>query len=311
MKSLGILTLIIAATVLMNGCAKDNAENEIQALLENSPYVAEGAYRATHNDPNNSPNLINPLLPDTFTFPINVDWHRRVYTPITRVYNIVVTGDSADVTITSYFYGDSVINQGNFLDYGFTVLNEYGYMQRAEADSAIQYVKMYLDETGWRILSLTAANLYTVGLDNPITINEIRAHVASSGYEFVINDANTYFTKDQLPTFEPDDTVEVTVTITVADDSAWAFLHHGAGHRPAFGLRHHFKDPFYKTSTNTFTRSWVISADSVSYGVRHTAIDVVGWQTIFGDSTAPYYARVWALPYIVKTADQDIPADEE
>ena len=57
----------------------------------------------------------------------------------------------------------------------------------------------------------------------------------------------------------------------------------------------------------------IIADDSiiVTPAVRHTATDVLGWQTLFGDSSATYYARAWCLPYIVMQSGETIPEDLE
>ncbi len=129
----------------------------------------------------------------------------------------------------------------------------------------------------------------------------------------MVDNSNTYFTKDQLPTFKPSDTVEVTTYCEANGDSTWAFLHHGAGHKPGVGLKRHWRQPFYRENTTTFKRTWVIADDSViaTPAVRHSAVDVIGWETLFGDSTAKYYSRAWALPYIIKNPNDTLPDDSE
>lgn len=303
-------------TLFMISCGTDSLSNEIQiqALLENSPYVGEGALQTSDdgtNDPNNqSPGLGSPYFPaDVDSIPFT-KWVRWIVRPVTWVYNIVVTGDTADATITTYFHGEPP-------GYGLFVINELSgpIWQRTIADSVIRKIKLYKDVSDdWHILSLTAAHMWTVGLapTNPISITEVRARVDSRNYEFVINSPNTYFKKDELPTFLPNDTIEVTVTLNATGDSSWAFLHHGAGHRPGVGLTKHHRDPFYKDNTSTFSRTWYIADDSIvtTPAVRHTAVDVIIWEALFGDSTAIYQARAWGLPYIVKsTLEEDLPED--
>ena len=309
MKKIWLFTLIGLTAVFVIGCNKTTDEENIQTLLEESQYIGESSLRISNDSTITPQSPANPFMLATDTFPIAVKWSRNVVTPITWNYNISVTGDSADVTITVYFHGGpGLTNEDN---YGFFVDNAYGVFQRSITDSALQEIKLANDENGWHIVSLTAANIYTVGSANPITITNITATVARRNYTFTITDPSAFYTKSTLPTFEPNDTIEVAVTLSVAGDSAWAFLHHGAGHRPGFGLRHHHRDPFYRDNVSTFQRSWIVSADSIpnGYGVRHAAVDVVSWQALFGDSTGTYHARVWALPYIVKTASQEIPPD--
>ncbi len=312
MKALRILVLIIVGAVLITGCAA-NDEADIQALLENSQYVAEGALRTLDDETNQPEAPTSSPLFQMDTFPLGVKFARHVVTPITWTFEILAEGDSADATIRAYFYGNPN-DASDMFQYGFYVQNTLGNFNYAMADSALRRVKLYRDDTGWHILSLTAAEVHTTGIDNPISISQIKARVESRNYEFIIDDPNAFFTKDELPTFLPDDTVDVTVTLSSTlspgDDSSWVFFHHGVGHKPGFGLTKRYRDALYRENTFTFKRTWHIADDSVEYGVRHCGFVAERWGTLFGDSTNTYYARAWALPYIVKAPDQDIPADE-
>ena len=305
MKYIKILMPLLLIAVVVVSCTKESDEDAIQALLESSWFVGDGAVR-TANDSTDVPQAGQSpyeaqLLADTIDY---VRWVRWIERPVTREYHIIVTGDSADVTITAYFHGAPP-------GYGIFVNNDsFGPIyQRAISDSVIRKVKLFRDNEGWHILSLTVANIYTVGTDHPVTITQVKAEVISRDYEFVVNSADTYFERDSLPIFYPSDTVDVTVTCSAQDDSTWAFLHHGTGHRP--GVGHHIRQPFYRENTTTFTRTWIIADDSVivTPAVRHSAVDVLGWQTLFGDSTATYYSRAWCLPYIVMEPGEEIPTD--
>jgi hypothetical protein len=289
----------------MMSCTKDDDEAAIHDLLESSWFIANGALR-THDDSTSVPRGGSEMFDLTDTIPY-VRWVRWIERPVVREYDIIVIGDSADVTIRAYFHGTPV-------GYGFFVNNDPlgPVYQRAIADSAVRKVKLWKNENGrWRIASLTAADIYTENTGYPVTITEIRALVASRNYEFIINSSNTYFGKNELPIFYPSDTVEVTVTCSAQGDSTWAFLHHATGHRP--GLGRHIRQPFYRDDINTFTRTWIIAHDSiiVTPAVRHSAVDVLGWQTLFGNDSATYYARAWCLPYIVLEPGEDLPGDLE
>lgn len=298
------LLLLLTLTFIMS-CTKDDDEAAIQDFLESSWFVANGALH-THDDSTNIPRSGTHTIDLIDTIPY-VRWVRWIERPVVREYDIIVTGDSADVTIHAYFHGEPP-------GYGFFVNNDpmEPVYQRAIADSAIRKVKLWKNEHGrWRIASLTAADIYTENTDHPVTISEISALVESRNYEFIINSPNTYFEKEELPIFYPSDTVIVTVTCSAQDDSVWAFLHHGTGHRP--GLGRHIRQPFYREDMNTFTRTWIIAHDSVivTPAVRHSAVDVLGWQTLFGDDSATYYARAWCLPYIILEPGEELPEDEE
>lgn len=301
-KSFFILPLLL---LLLISCTKQDDESLIQDLLESSWYVASGALR-NHDDGTNEPRGGSPSIALIDTIPY-VRWARWIERPVVREYDIIVNGDSADVTMRAYFHGAPP-------GYGFFVNNDplEPIYQRAISDSVVRRVKLWRGEGNrWRIASLTVADVYTDNTSNAVTIHEIRAYVASRNYEFIVNNANTFFEKDELPIFYPQDTVQVTVTCSAQNDSTWTFHHHGTGHRP--GIGYHIRQPFYRTSTNEFTRTWVIAHDSiiVTPAVRHSAVDVLGWQTLFGDDSATYYSRAWCLPYIVMQPGEEIPDDEE
>lgn len=305
MKYAKILMLLPLIAIFVVGCAKESDEDVIQALLESSWFVGDGAIQSADDSTDIPESLDGPgFLADTIGY---VRWVRWIERPVVREFYIIVNGDSADVTVTAHFHGEP-------FGYGIFVNNDPlgPIYQRAISDSVIRKVKLYRDENNrWRLASLTVADIYTPDTDFPVTITEIRATVASRSYEWVCNSSDTYFEKDELPIFYPSDTVEVTVLCSAQDDSTWAFLHHGTGHRPGRGR--HIREPFFRDDITTFSRTWIIADDSIisTPAVRHSATDILGWQTLFGDSTATYYARAWCVPYIVMEPGEEMPDDEE
>jgi hypothetical protein len=304
-QGFGLVLLVVA---MMMNCGKNNDEADVQALLDRTWFA--GGEVQTQDDSTGTPSLLGGPVLATDTFPFYVKWVRWIERPVERHYDIDVVGDSAFVTMTAYL-------QGTPPGYGFFVANDSPVgpvlPARAITDSVVRKAKCFRDDAGWHLASITVADIYTVGAQHPVTISEIRARVASRNYEFVVNSADKYFEKDELPIFYPSDTVEVTVICSADGDSTWAFLHHGAGHRPGFGLRRHWRQPFYRENTTTFKRTWIIADDSVitTPAVRHSAVDVLGWTTLFGDSTATYYSGAWGIPYIIKSANDTLPGDEE
>lgn len=302
-----IKLMIISAFVLgaVIGCAKHD-EEDIQSLLERSWYVGEASIQTADDSTSTPRSFAGPGL-DLDTIPF-VRWVRHIERPVEWDFNITIDGDTAEAIITAHF-------QGTPPGFGLFVLNDTfaPIYVRAISDSLTRKVRLYRDDDGWHILALTVADMRTAGTIHPVTISSVRAEVTSRSYVFEVTSADQYFTKDQLPRFYPSDTVAVTVTCSILDDSCWAFLHHGAGHRPGVGLRHHWREPFYRENTTTFTHTWIIASDSVvtTPAVRHSAVDVIGWQTLWGDSTAAYYSRAWGLPYIIAVATDTLPADEE
>jgi len=292
--------------VFLVNCRRENDKAEIEELLNKSWFF--GGEVQTMDDSTRAPSFSNEPLIATDTFPWYVKWVRRIERPVERHYEIDVVGDSAYVTMTAYLKGTPP-------EYGFFVSNDSPVgpvlPAREIKDSVVRKAKCFRDDTGWHLASITVADIYTVGALHPITINKIEARVNDS-LVFSVDNPNTYFTKEQLPTFKPSDTVEVTVYCSADGDSTWAFLHHGAGHRPGYGLRRHWREPFYRENTTIFKRTWIIADDSIvtTPAVRHSTIDVLGWATLFGDSTAAYYAHAWGLPYIIKSPDDTLPGDE-
>ena len=307
MTYLRLLTIAALGLAILGGCAKKADEVEIQSLLEKSWFVADGSVQTADDSTTTPKQFAGPgYLADTIDF---VRWVRHIQRPVTWNFDITVSGDSADAVITGYFVGTPP-------GYGLFILNDSTLAApiytRAITDSVVRKVKLFRVDKKWQLASLTVADIYTVGTSHPVTITQVKAYVASRNYTFTVTDADQYFTKDQLPKFYPSDTVEVTVTCQAQDDSTWAFLHHGAGHKPGVGLRIHWRQPLFRENTTTFKRVWVIADDSVLVTpvVRHSAVDVLGWQTLWGDSTATYYSRAWGLPYIVMQSTDELPADE-
>ncbi|MEO0136416.1 MAG: hypothetical protein ABIL40_09635 [candidate division WOR-3 bacterium] len=308
MRYFKAILALVSAGVLIIGCGRKDDEAEITELLDRSWFI--GGEVQTSDDSTATPQLINknPQITGD-TFPFYVKWVRFIERPVERHYDIEVVGDSAFVIMTAYLKGTPP-------NYGFFVKNDTTHPtlvhKRTITDSIVRRIKCFRDDTGWHIASITVADIYTAGAQHPVTINKVEVRVGGN-LVFSVDDPNTYFTKAQLPTFKPYDTVEVTVYCQAEGDSTWAFLHHGAGHRPGVGLRRHWRQPFYRENTTTFTRTWYIADDSIinTPAVRHSAIDVIGWATLFGDSTATYYSHAWGIPYIIKNPEDTLPGDSE
>jgi len=307
MSYLRLLIIAALSLAVIAGCAKKADEVEIQSLLEKSWYVADGSVQTADDSTTTPKQFAGPgCFADTIDF---VRWVRHIQRPVTWNFDITVTGDSAVAVITGYFHGTPP-------GYGIFVCNDSTLAApiytRAISDSVVRKAKLFRADKKWHLASLTVADIYTAGTSHPVTITQVQAYVASRNYTFTVTDADQFFTKDQLPKFYPSDTVEVTVTCQAQDDSTWAFLHHGAGHKPGVGLRIHWRQPFFRENTTTFKRVWVIADDSVitTPVVRHSAVDVLGWQTLWGDSTATYYSRAWGLPYIIMQSTDQLPDDE-
>lgn len=283
--------LMLAFIFILIGCKqKDDDVALIKQLLDESPYTSERATTVT-DDSTSTPSQDKFL--DTIPF---VRWVRRIERPVTRQINVTVTGDSAVATITALLTGTPP-NYGFF----YRNLTDTARHVRAISDSSRRLVKLHKETNDWRIVAITVCDIKTMNGYAPITINEIKAEVPSRNYTFRLTSPTKFLPKESLPIFLPNDTIKVTLTTSVIGDSAWAFLHRGI-------LGHRIRRPFFKTSTNTFTRTWIVPDDAVTPpAVRHSAFDVIAWQTLFGDSTATYCSRAWGLPYIIKNTNDTIP----
>jgi hypothetical protein len=112
--------------------------------------------------------------------------------------------------------------------------------------------------------------------------------------------------KEELPAFAPNDTVTVTVWTSSTGDSCWAFLHHGRSQWP-----YHWRSPFLRLATTQFERRWLVGEEGYDRPeVRHSAIDVIGWGSLFADTTQPYVSVAWGIPYVVKHPNEQVPGDE-
>ncbi|HIE05720.1 MAG TPA: hypothetical protein EYP58_02855 [bacterium (Candidatus Stahlbacteria)] len=309
-KLIPLITIGIAAIgLVLTGCQPESDEALIRDLLNNSQYTQEGTGFQKENDDTTNLEVaqMNPGFFDLETIPF-VRFGRWIVRPVPHHIEVDVNGDTAWATITAEAHG------------WFYVLNESipgaPVHRREFYDSLARTVYLEKDENGWHIVSITPVKLWTKDGLNDINILEVSAVARPSGEEFHLYNGDSLLTKDQLPTFAPNDTVAVTVRAEMPAsgaqaDSVWAFLHHGR--HPRAGHHIHIRDPFYKVSTFEFEREWIIADDSIvkTPALRHSAIDFIAWSTLWGDSSATYYAAAWGLPYIVKLSGEETPPDTE
>lgn len=293
-----LTTVFISAAILMIGCkGKNQDEEDIKEILNSSQYTDEDQSRAFEDNDTVPETGLLFAMPDTMRIP----WVRfvRKITSFTRHISVEIKDTTATATIgssaTGYFI---VVNDP---------LHPVRYF-RTISDTGIRKVYLTKHDNRWHIRKITPKNIWTKDATLPITIANLRAEARPSGNTFEITSPDTFLTKEQLPTFHPDDTVKVTVTLQMADDSAWVFLHRGRK-RP-----HRRREPFLRISTYTFEREWVIRTDTdenhTAPEVRPSAIDAIQWQTLWGDSLASYNCRAWCLPYVVKLPNEFYPDSE-
>jgi hypothetical protein len=295
-----IATIIIGINILLIGCkGKNQDEQDIRDILENSVYTDKEqslAFEDNDTNPSTAPAMLS--MPDTMMMPW-VKFARKV-TDFRRHVTVEIKDTVATATIgigvEGYFI---VVNDPiNLIRY-----------RRILADTGIRTVYLTKHDRRWRIRKVSPKNIWTKDAPTQITITNLKAEARPSGVIFEINNPDTLLTKDQLPTFHPDDTVKVTVTLQMPDDSSWVFLHRGP--RKPHPRR---REPFLRTSTHIFEREWIIRTDTESAHtvpeVRPSAVDAIQWQTLWGDSLASYNSRAWCLPYIVKLPEENYPDSE-
>jgi hypothetical protein len=157
----------------------------------------------------------------------------------------------------------------------------------------------------WRVVKISPVDVQTVNSPYPITILSLEASAVPSGVHYVFTKPDTLLAKSELPTFLPGDSVTVKVTVSVQGDSSWAFLHRWTRPWPWW----HIRQPFYRTSINTFERTWTIPEDSVLTipAIRHAAVDLIGMKALFGDDREQYNAHAWGFLYVVKNPGDPYP----
>lgn len=294
-KLSGLGVILLSLSLILGGCDSQREEEAIRELIEESSYTAEGSMVLDDTG--------SVLVTREFTDSIIpwVRWVRRIKRPIERNINVSIYGDSALATITMYL-------EGLPPDYGFWVINNPQsptIYRRAITDSSVRQVKLVrIRPRHWRIVSLTPAVIKTVNSYTPISINQIQLEVPSRNYQFILNNPSRFLLRESLPDFRPNDTIKVTVSIEISNDSGWVYLHRarrtvGSGHR---------REALFQRNLNTFVGTWIIPEEFETRPVvRHCAFDVIGFETLFGDSTASYAAYMWMIPYIIRNPADELP----
>ncbi len=151
---------------------------------------------------------------------------------------------------------------------------------------------------GWRLIGISEVLVHSFP-NNTRQINSV--HLLSPGYDriFTEDDITKITSRDSLLIFNAGDSV--TLTVFTGDPSDLVYLH-----RPPcyyYNCKPH-RQPFYNNGDGTFTGTWVIgdcSVDTYDVVIRHAAIDVIKYSSIYGDSTYSYDSRIWGITYKVDT----------
>jgi hypothetical protein len=301
MKLKLIPALLAAMVILLASCGKTNpAESPtagddaaINNLLQYSGYTDTTSFiNDNTSTPYASPGFLDGAKADTF--PVHVRWARKinqVSRTVTISYDSSNTVALAQVTID--FYGNIFVDN---TDDGLINPNVDTLHDRGR-----RLVRLRKVNDRWRIWGVTPLEIATVNPPYNVVIDRVVVTGCGNGpIEIVPSEMSSARLRENLPIFNPGDTAVVTVYCrTDGADSAWAFLHRWIYRLP----RHHLRWPIYRQSVTVFSRSWTIASDSIPPlmlpAVRHSSVDVLAWNTLFGDSAASYSARIWCLPYVV------------
>jgi hypothetical protein len=307
-RNLTLLALLGLAAAMTIGCdrlSRKTDRDEISRLLAGSSYTGESGDRAYGA-------ADTTLQPGgeggDFDFGQRIPFVRfRRYIPprgVSRNYNVQIPAwpgwpdTTALVTVTTDVTGEL----RTMFD---TTGNPILVWRKEFRDRATRRVFLTKDDGGWHIRKVTALAFRTADAPYDLRIDSVRA-ASTSGELFVLTDADTLLAKDELPAFIPNDTVTVTVWTSTTGDSCWAFMHHGRSQWP-----YHWRSPFLRLATTQFERRWLIGEESYDRPeVRHSAIDVIGWGSLWADTTQLYVSATWGIPYVVKHLNEQVPGDE-
>jgi len=306
--TLVVAALLIAAVAIV-GCQRtDRDQQAIESLLAGSGYSNDpNAQSYGANDTTVESGGDGSFGMDSYER-IPLVWFRRYIPPdgFSRTLNIQIPAypGGPDTTALVTITWDVTGELRTMFD---TTANPIPVWRKPFHDVSVR--KVYLEKYSgrWHIVKLSPLVVATQNAAYELRVAGLHAVGRVSGEEFDLTTSDTMLTKDQLPCFVPNDTVDVTVTVTSSDDSCWVFLYHGRPARPRV-----WRSPYWRTGTWTFERTWIIG-DEGEYDrphVRPSIHDAIGWGTLWGDSSKPYVAAAWGIPYIVKHPTDDIPADE-
>ncbi|MEO0108203.1 MAG: hypothetical protein ABIK62_03405 [candidate division WOR-3 bacterium] len=284
---LGLVGCSLLLTCKRINTADDRAA--IADLLSTSEYTNEeqcGAIDDETNDPGGN-DLGQAYLP-TETIPW-VRFVRLLSRPIARSVTITIPAyegypeTTALATVTANMNGNMYVRNGSPVHHLWV---------KPISDQGFRRIYLTKHNDTWRIRRMTPWRVTTRDAPYTVAIESVVYSATPSNLRYVYSNPDSLFTKDELPAFVLDDTVTVWVTIR-CDSSGWAFLHRGR-------RGSHIRQAFGRESTNCFVRRWVVNRDSIPVvpTIRATAVDVISWPALFGDSSSPYNACAWTLPLI-------------
>lgn len=305
-----VTMMLLVLAFIPLGCTRsqDTDEDAIRTLLNGSSYTNEDHTRS-YGAEDSTPTQGGGFLPgpgcdgyDTIPFVLFRRYIPRGGVSRTIVVNIPAYPGYPDTTALASITAD--IN-GEFRTLFDTTTNPIYVWRKPFQDQAVRKVYLTKNQNGWHIRKISPLEFTTVDPAYELKIVELSAHATSwpESDTFCLTTADTLLSKDELPCFVPEDTVTVWVTVSSTGDSCWTFLHHGRPRWP-------FRCPYYKTGTTTFERTWHIAPEEYELPeVRPSGHDIIGWNTLWSDSSEPYVATAWGCPYIVKNPEEELPEE--
>lgn len=300
---------LLLGLVILAGCSKSsnptqaNAESgAVLAAVSASVYTNADGFGGT-NEGSGTPQGFNGMWGNTQWDTLKPVRFVRWYTGNTRS----VTVDSINASRTRAWVTVTHDLSGNFYDNSSFPYNPNMMRIRPIADDKwVCHVYLEKNPAGvWKVMKLSPIEGLPANPAYPITIVSVEYTASPSAVHYLITTVDTLYTREELPTFQPGDSVTARVTVSVSGDSSWTFLHRWGRPWPW-----HLRRPFYRTSLSTFQRTWLISAEDSVFttpAIRHAAIDVIGMRALFGDSAQPYNCHVWGFPYTVKNPQDPYP----
>ena len=307
MKNVSIaLSLALAAFWLFSsGCARVDDEAAIRDLLGSSAYTDEDNTRSYGS----ADSTLSGGDENTDDGQMPFVRFRRYIAPggVSRVVQVSIPAYPGYPDTTALARVTATI-VGDFRTMFDTTTNPIQVWRKRFVDEAVRTVYLTKSKDGWRIRKLSPLEFSTVDAPYELGLARIEVHAASwpAADTFRLFSGDTMLAREELPVFVPEDTVWVRVTVASEEDSTWVFLHHGRPRWP-----HRWRRPYAKASTATFERFWHIGpeAGNVRSEVRPSGHDAIGWGTLWGDTTQPYVAAAWGVPYIVRAPGEPIPEE--
>ncbi len=315
MKRFSILTSVVLAAILLTvaGCSKDSnpassqlptqEQQEIQAFLEASEYALPDEFNSDQSYDGQGvlgEDEVGAVSQDGVNVLPWVKFFRIARVKPTAQYIMELPGSggegTADVRVTHHIVGTFIVD--NTQD---QLVNPF---LRQFTSIARRYLMLRKTDGGWRIEKISPVDiLSTNDGGTTIRIAGVGARGSSGTYpEVRLMSPDTLLSLDELPRFAPGDTMLVAARAeSSAGDGCWLFLHvHGGCYGP-HAMVVHRRVPFVRDSSDPtlFFAKLVLPNTPTVPRVIHVAVDGIGWNTLFGDETAVYNSRMWAVPCVM------------